>query len=467
MNWMKKHYERALLGAFAFALIACSGWIGWLALSFPENFSGRGGSQKPDNTVSPADAKSIDAASALASNPRSWISHEGSLFVSRSYVIRDGQLFDPLEGDVPLHPPITNAWLVKYALDYGNPNIKNEDPDGDRFTNLEEFQAGTDPRDPTKVPAYTTKLRHAGFESVPFYLTFSGDAGDGETFSINTKAGRSRTQFLKVGDMIDGTPYKLVASEKSADLVDIKTANVSETISTRDANYTELMARYKKEYKEAKAKYDQVCGWAWKIYRNLIANQRLTSLEKSKAIEETSSRSKAVPTTELLIDFLKDDYDEKKPKELYDKAYQFAHASYNSNVAEKYQDYIKKHPYSESDKEKYTKDLQKQFEDLFRKNHTPDCQFAYPEEKTANVTVENTETGRKFELLLNKVANDPTLYGEFLYLWNNSKLRIKKNDQFALPPEPDRKYKLIDISEQEAQIEDIKSGQKIRIGKTE
>ena len=450
---MKKHYERALLGAFAFALIACSGWFGWQALSFPENFSGRGGSQKPDNTVNPADSKSIDAASALASNPRSWISHEGSLFVSRSYVIRDGQLFDPLEGDVPLHPPITNAWLVKYNLDYGNPNIKNEDPDEDRFTNLEEFRAGTDPRDPASVPAYTTKLCLTRFESVPFYLTFSGDAGDGETFSINTKAGKSRTQFLKVGDMIDGTPYKLIACEKSVDLVEIKTGNVSETISSSGANYSELMARYKKEYKEAEVTYDQACELAWKIYKKLMASPK------------DLSSSKATPTAEQMIDLLKEDYDATKSKEQYDHAYGFAYASYKFGDAIKYQDYVKQHPYAGADK--YTKDLQKQFENEFRKKNTPDCQFGYPEEKTANVTVENTETGRKFQLVLNKVANDPTFFGEFLYLWNNSKLRIKKNDEFALPPEPNHKYKLIDISEQEAQIEDLKSGQKIRIGKAE
>ena len=309
---MNKHYERALLGVFALALIACSGWISWQALSFPENFAGRNSSKKPDNTINPPDAKAVDAAAALASNPRSWSPHEGSLFVSRPYVLRDEKIYDPLEGGAPLHEPITNAWLVKYNLDYGNPNIKNEDPDKDHFTNLEEFLAGTDPTNEKSVPPYYTKLRLTKFDPVPFRLKFGGDSGDGETFIINARDAKARTQFLKLGDLIAGAPYKLLGYQK----------------------------------------------------------------------KNTTKNDMEVNTSEL--------------------------------------------------------------------------------------TIQNTETGRKIVLVYDKEADDPTSYGEFLYLYDNSKHRWKKDDEFTLPPDDSRKYKLIDISAQEAQIEDLGSGQqKIRIGKPE
>jgi hypothetical protein len=312
MNWMNKHYERALLGVVALALIACSGWIAWQALSFPENFAGRNSGKKPDNTTNPPDAKSVEAASALASNPRSWSPHEGSLFVSRPYVLRDEKIYDPLEGGEPLHPPITNAWLVKYNLDYGNPNIKNEDPDKDGFTNMEEFVAGLDPTNEKSVPPYHTKLRLTKFDPVPFRLKFGGDSGDGATFIINAKDAKARTQFLKLGDMIEGAPYKLLSYEKKT----------------------------------------------------------------------TTKNDMEVNASELVI--------------------------------------------------------------------------------------QNTETGQKIVLVYDKEADDPTSFGEFLYLWDNSKRRIKKGDEFTLPPENAHKYKLIDISAQEAQIEDLGSGQqKIRIGKAE
>ena len=311
MNWMKKHYERALLGAFALALIACSGWLSWQALSFPETFAERNSHKKPDNTINPPNIKSVDAAAALAANPHSWSPHEGSLFVSRPYVLMDDKIVDPLENGEPLHPPITNAWLVKYNLDYGDPDVKNQDPDKDRFSNLEEFKAGTDPTNEKSVPAYPTKLRLTKFDPVPFRLKFGGDSGDGETFIINARDARARTQFLKLGDTIDGAPYKVLAYEK-----------------------------------------------------------------------------KSVQKNDMDV-----------------------------NVSE--------------------------------------------------LTIENTETGRKIVLVYDKEADDPTSYGEFLYLYDNSKHRWKKDDEFTLAPEENRKYKLIDISAQEAQIEDLESGRKFQIEKAE
>ena len=44
--------------------------------------------------------------------------------------------------------------------------------------------------------------------------------------------------------------------------------------------------------------------------------------------------------------------------------------------------------------------------------------------------------------------------GSSFTCYDNSKFTVKKDDEFALPPETDRKYKLIDISEKEAVIQD-------------
>lgn len=311
MDWIKKHYERALLGVLALALVVCSGWLAWQALSFPENFSERNSSKKPDNTVKAPDIKSVDEASALASIPRSWSPHEGSLFVSRPYVVKSEKLFDPLEGGDDLHPPIKNAWLIKYNLDYADPDVKNQDPDKDHFSNLEEFLAQTDPTNDKTVPPYYTKLRLTKFDPKPFRLKFSGTPDEGQTFTINTRDLGGRTQFLKLGDMIEGAPYKILSYQA-------KTTNRNDM----DVDVSEL-------------------------------------------------------------------------------------------------------------------------------------------------TIQNTETGQKIVLVYDKESDDPTSYGEFLYLYDNSKLRVKKDDVFTLPPDASRKYKLIDISAQDAQIEDLETGQKIRIGKAD
>lgn len=311
MDWIKKHYERALLGVLALALIVCSGWLIWQALSFPANFAERNSVKKPDNTIKSPEIKAVEAASLLASNPHSWTPHEGSLFVSRPYVVKSDKLFDPLEGGEELHPPIKNAWLIKYNLDYADPDIKNEDPDKDHFTNLEEFLAQTDPTNENAVPPYYTKLRLTKFDPKPFRLKFSGTPDEGQTFTINTRDLGGRTQFLKLGDAIEGAPYKVL-----------------------------------------------------------------------------SYQAKTVNRNDMDVD-------------------------------------------------------------------------------VSELTIQNTETGQKIILVYDKEADDPTSYGEFLYLYDNSKLRVKKDDEFTLSPDKSKKYKLIDISAQEAQIEDLETGQKIRIQKAD
>jgi len=309
MDWIKIHYDRALLGLMAVVLIVCAIFAAWSAMHFSEAFAERNSSKPPDNTIVPSDLKSLETAASLAASPNTWSGHDGSLFVSRPYVLKDTLLVDPLEGGQQLHPPLENAWLIRYNLDYADPEIKSQDPDKDRFSNLEEFVAGSDPTNDKSLPPFYTKLRLAKFTPKAFRLKFSGTPDEGQTFTINTKDLGGRTQFLKIGDMIDGAPYKIL-------------------------------------------------GYAPK---------------------QTTRNEMEVDVSEL--------------------------------------------------------------------------------------TIENTGTGQKITLVYDKEADDPTSFGEFAYLWDDSKFIVKKDDTFSLPPETDKKYKLIDISAVEAQIQDIATGQIYKIGK--
>ncbi len=78
------------------------------------------------------------------------------------------------------------------------------------------------------------------------------------------------------------------------------------------------------------------------------------------------------------------------------------------------------------------------------------------EKDISELTIENTETNQKMVLVFNKEANDPTSFGEFLNLYDNSVFTVKKEDEFSMNPQPDYKYKLIDITEKEALIKDLK-----------
>ena len=87
-------------------------------------------------------------------------------------------------------------------------DVLEQDPDGDGFTNLDEWQGGTDPTSKDSHPDYLTKLHLVSATEEPFRFVFASWVGD--TFALNTIDQSEPTQFLKVGDVIRGTDFKIV-----------------------------------------------------------------------------------------------------------------------------------------------------------------------------------------------------------------------------------------------------------------
>ncbi|MEE9369714.1 MAG: Amuc_1099 family pilus-like system protein, partial [Pontiella sp.] len=80
------------------------------------------------------------------------------------------------------------------------------DLDDDGFSNVEEFNAGSDPQNPTMHPPYATKLRFVKRQEVPFPLVFQGVTrlSDGSTvFQLNSPAD-GFTHFLSMGEELEG-----------------------------------------------------------------------------------------------------------------------------------------------------------------------------------------------------------------------------------------------------------------------
>jgi len=310
MEWIKSHYDKAVLLLAALLGLSSAIMVILSVKALPEAFAGRDSTKPPNNTIQPPAQERLEAAAARLAQPGQWGVHEGSLLVSRPYVLTDASiLVDPLEGGEPLHPPVPNAWLIQHGLDYADSSILDQDADADGFTNLEEYLAGVDPGDKTATPPYYTKLRLEKFIAIPFRLIFTSSPDEGQTFTINSKDLKSRTQFLKIGDDIKGSHFKVVRYE---------------------------------------------------------------------------------------------------PKTIHEN------------------------------------DMDKDVSEL---------------------TLENTVTGDKITLVRGKEANDPTSFAEFLYLWNNSRMKVKKGDEFTLEPDTGHKYKLIDISEAGAVIQDAASGEQFKIPK--
>jgi len=224
MNWVKQKYDILLLLVATLLLVSNAGWI---AMNRMEPAQVQAALTVPkENAIPSLDLDAVRQAAALADSPAKWKSsadlpagtpERGSLLVSRRYLLKDGKLIDPLaEGSDQLHPPITNDWLLANGLDYTDMNIKEKDADGDGFSNLEEFEKHTNPNDPKDAPASLNKLKLVGFKPVPFRLEFKGDpSGEGKEFQINLKdlKGSARSQYRKIGEQIEGAPYKILKYE--------------------------------------------------------------------------------------------------------------------------------------------------------------------------------------------------------------------------------------------------------------
>ena len=224
MNWVKQKYDIVILAVATLLLVSNAGWI---VMNRMEPVQVQPALTVPkENAIPSLNLDAVRQAAALADSPTKWKSRSdlpegtparGSLLVSRRYLLKDGKLIDPLaEGSDQLHPPISNDWLLANGLDYTDMNIKEKDSDGDGFSNLEEFEKKTNPNDPKDAPPSFNKLKLVAFKPVPFRLEFKGDpSGDGKEFQINLKdlKGSARSQYRKIGDQIEGAPYKILKYE--------------------------------------------------------------------------------------------------------------------------------------------------------------------------------------------------------------------------------------------------------------
>ncbi len=89
-----------------------------------------------------------------------------------------GEVLDLDKEQPMLRPPIPNAWLTKHRLQSNYANVGQLDPDGDKFTNEEEYLWGEklgeefDPNNSTSHPPYYYKLVFDRLVSDPYVVEF-------------------------------------------------------------------------------------------------------------------------------------------------------------------------------------------------------------------------------------------------------------------------------------------------------
>lgn len=215
MDWVRLNYDRMAVFAGAAFLLICAFFIWRSAADFEANFATIQSTGPQQPAAPPAKAVELDAAAQKLRQPPQWtFSGRSGLFVPEKHFIGANGLPATLQ-TTEVHPPVPNEWLEQFGLPIAESDVLAQDPDADGFPNLEEWHGRTNPTDKNSHPPFIAKLKMKSFSREPFRLVFASKAGD--TFTINSSDLKEPTQFLKLGDTIAGTRFRLVDfAEKTA-----------------------------------------------------------------------------------------------------------------------------------------------------------------------------------------------------------------------------------------------------------
>jgi hypothetical protein len=191
MSWVSNNYEKAVLGGTVAVALGLS-FLGWTKYSEVEaefNVPLKGGG---NNKTEVKDADLIRIAIESMNRDHAWAQAEDngrkvdlftgiSLFVSRD--APDKPLDIGSANSTPVHPPIPNSWWIQNRIDPGFADSPISDPDNDGFSNLEEFNAQTNPNNSKEFPPLISKLMFIRDETLTWVLR-PGTGSDGK-FSFN------------------------------------------------------------------------------------------------------------------------------------------------------------------------------------------------------------------------------------------------------------------------------------------
>jgi len=109
------------------------------------------------------------------------------------YLPENAEPVQPLDPELVTEDGIRVGWKMQHDFDPADPGVKDEDPDGDGFTNLEEFLAKSDPTKKEDSPAKETKLKSRSGEPVAMAVSFPEKSGG--LYSIRFQVGTKRRDF--------------------------------------------------------------------------------------------------------------------------------------------------------------------------------------------------------------------------------------------------------------------------------
>lgn len=220
---MKEKWHTVVLVLIGVIVIGVSGFIAMGALGFNERFFLN--SATPNDEQPPTDEAVARIARQFVESTQSWETpvignpaKEVPLFVSVPIVESGGNLIDMSDpGAIQLRPPVSNAWLLENGLDFLNSGVLSQDPDGDGFTNLAEWNDKTAPADETSHPPYADKLVFHSRQQQEYILRFSARP-DSERFQImklpSVKWPGRDNFYLRVGEASEDQKFRVDGFEE-------------------------------------------------------------------------------------------------------------------------------------------------------------------------------------------------------------------------------------------------------------
>lgn len=221
MKWIKNRGDRVFSALLACTLLASAIMVSARLGGFQERFAEP---QIPAVIVDPPARVSLDQVMTELTNPPAWTVDtrfkdraRGSLFVSEEYILgtkAEKAVDASIHTDSLTGEKIPNLWFMENGLNWKEGNAPLQDPDRDGFTNEDERRFNTNPNDKNSHPPYYTKLFLKQIIRVPCHLafkTFDGDINKPKTwqFQVDTIDIKQPTAFLKIGEMIPSTKFKL------------------------------------------------------------------------------------------------------------------------------------------------------------------------------------------------------------------------------------------------------------------
>ena len=180
MSWISDNYEKVALAGTVVVAVAL-GYSGLQSKNavekdFDARIIGQG-----SNDASIKDGDEVATAISSLQIKQKWTKAEidsrpVDLFTGVPLFVDKNNLKLPV--DLPnspdIHPPIPNQWWIDSRIDPGFADSPQRDEDVDGFTNLEEFNAKTDPTDNRSHPDLIQKLVYVSDESIQWILRPSG-----------------------------------------------------------------------------------------------------------------------------------------------------------------------------------------------------------------------------------------------------------------------------------------------------